>query len=208
MSDSGTDNTISGLIVGSVVQAGTIHQVVVPPSTGSGQSDIASIPTTWSGVTNLPRDIADFTGRDRELRVLVDALHHPGGEVGQTILIHAIDGMPGVGKTALGTHAAHMLADQYPDGQMFLDLYGHTPGHKALAPFEALHSLLLAFGVHPDVISNYKTVEDRASLWRTLAAGRRAVAGPRRRHGPPAGSSSAAGKLRLAGSDHQPEPDA
>jgi tetratricopeptide (TPR) repeat protein len=173
MMDSGTDNTISGLITGSAVQAGTIHQVILPPSAASGQSQVPSIPTTWSGVTNLPRDIADFTGRDRELRVLVDAIHRPMGDAAQTILIHAIDGMPGVGKTALGTHAAHVLASRYPDGQVFLDLYGHTPGQKALPPFDALHSLLLALGVHPDVISNHKTVEDRARLWRTLAAGRR-----------------------------------
>ena len=72
----------------------------------------------------LPRDVASFTGRLRELRELVDATADAGGVVG----VHAIGGMAGVGKTAFAVHAAHRLAGRFPGGQIFVPLHGHTPG--------------------------------------------------------------------------------
>jgi hypothetical protein len=72
----------------------------------------------------LPRDLASFTGRQRELAELVEAAAGAGGVVG----IHAIGGMAGVGKTAFAVHAAHRLAGRFPAGQIFLPLHGNTPG--------------------------------------------------------------------------------
>jgi class 3 adenylate cyclase/tetratricopeptide (TPR) repeat protein len=118
----------------------------------------------------LPRDIASFTGRQRELAELVGAVAGaagPGGVVG----VHAIGGMAGVGKTALAVHAAHQLADRFPGGQIFLPLHGHTPGQQPVGPADALASLLQAAGIPAARIP--PGVEERMALWRDRLAGRR-----------------------------------
>jgi tetratricopeptide (TPR) repeat protein/transcriptional regulator with XRE-family HTH domain len=114
----------------------------------------------------LPRDIASFTGREPEIDSILAAV--TGGVV---VDICAIDGMAGVGKTALAVHAAHRLASGFPDGQVFLQLHGHTPGHQPVDPLDALASLLQASGVPAQFIP--EGLEPRALLWRDRAAGRR-----------------------------------
>jgi tetratricopeptide (TPR) repeat protein len=92
------------------------------------------------------------------------------GSPGGVVSIHAIGGMAGVGKTALAVHAAHQLAPQFPDGQVFLPLHGHTPGHPPVAPEDALASLLLIGGVSPALIP--PGLEARMALWRDHLAGK------------------------------------
>jgi class 3 adenylate cyclase/tetratricopeptide (TPR) repeat protein len=113
----------------------------------------------------LPRDLASFTGRRRELEGLVDAVAGASGVVG----IHAIGGMAGVGKTALAVHAAHRLASRFPAGQIFLPLHGHTPGQAPVEPADALASLLLNLGVPAAQIP--PGTEARMALWRDRLAG-------------------------------------
>src|SRR5215469_18870378 len=85
----------------------------------------------------LPRDSAHFTGRERELTRLLDAVRpESAGAVGMGI--HVIDGMPGIGKTTLAVSAAHRLAASFPDGQFFLPLHAHTPGQRPVDPADAL----------------------------------------------------------------------
>ena len=114
----------------------------------------------------LPRDIAAFTGRQQELRELVDAAAGVGGVVS----IHAIGGMAGIGKTAFAVHAAHQLAPRFPAGQIFLPLHGHTPGRQPVDPEDALASLLLTAGVAAAQIP--PGLEARTALWRDRLAGR------------------------------------
>ncbi|MQY13490.1 Regulatory protein AfsR [Streptomyces sp. RB5] len=120
-----------------------------------------------SATRTLPRDIASFTGRQGELEQLVEAAAGAGG----VIDIHAIDGMAGVGKTALAVHVAHRVADRFPDGQIFLPLHGHTPGQEPVDPEDALASLLLTAGVPAGRVP--VGVEARTALWRDRLAGKR-----------------------------------
>ena len=85
--------------------------------------------------------------------------------------MHAISGMAGIGKTALAVRAAHQLAAQYPDGQIFLGLQAHTPGQPPVAAAEALAILLQTAGVDARQIP--AGLEARARLWRHWLAGKR-----------------------------------
>jgi tetratricopeptide (TPR) repeat protein/transcriptional regulator with XRE-family HTH domain len=113
----------------------------------------------------LPRDIASFTGREPEIGSILTVVR------GGVADICAISGMAGVGKTALAVHAAHRLADRFPDGQIFLPLHGHTPGHQAVDPADALASLLEASGIPAQGIPD--GLEPRVLLWRDHLAGMR-----------------------------------
>ena len=114
----------------------------------------------------LPRDIASFTGREQQLRQLMDTVPGEGGVVG----IHAIGGMAGIGKTAFAVRAAHKLTDRFPDGQIFLSLHGHTPGQRPTDAADALASLLLTIGIPATQIP--EGLETRMALWRDRLAGK------------------------------------
>lgn len=114
---------------------------------------------------DLPRDTPSFTAREAELAELT-RLARAGRAV-------AVDGMGGAGKTALAVRAAHALAEEFGDCQIFLDLHGFTPGREPLAPDEALRRLLGALDVPEGRIP--AGVEERAALWRSELAGRRTV---------------------------------
>jgi transcriptional regulator with XRE-family HTH domain/tetratricopeptide (TPR) repeat protein len=116
----------------------------------------------------LPADVATFVGREAELAEL-DRL---GGARARPV-ISAIDGMAGIGKTTLVVHAAHRLADQYPDGQLFLDLHGFTEGAAPVEPGAALGGALRALGV-PDARIPAQP-DDRAALYRSRLADRRVL---------------------------------
>ena len=119
----------------------------------------------------LPRDVASFTGRGGELGQLMAQLTDAAS--GGVVAIHAIGGMAGIGKTALAVHAAHQLADRFPDGQFFLPLHAHTPGQLPVDPADALTSLLLAAGVGARQIP--EGLEARAGRWRDYVAGKRVL---------------------------------
>ncbi|MFB6721544.1 BTAD domain-containing putative transcriptional regulator [Kribbella sp. NPDC056345] len=113
----------------------------------------------------LPYGGAAFAGRAAELAEVVAALRTTAGSAPPVL---AIDGMAGIGKTALAVQAGHLLAAQYPDGQLFVDLHGHTPGREPLGTEQAVDHLLRGIGVPADQIPG--CLEDRLSLWRSKSA--------------------------------------
>ena len=117
----------------------------------------------------LPRPPADFTGRTHELTRLLDSL----ASGGDPVVITAIDGMGGVGKSALAIHAAHRLVagGLFPDGQLYVDLQGASAGLEPLEPLDALGRLLRSLGVPAAAIPD--EVDAAAALIRTLTADRR-----------------------------------
>ena len=121
---------------------------------------------------SLPRDIASFTGRRPELQQLADAAADAARAAG-VVGIYAIGGLAGVGKTAFAVHAAHQLAAQFPDGQLFLPLHAHTPGHPPVDPSDALASLLVTAGVPAQQIP--PGLEAQAGRWRDHLAGKRVL---------------------------------
>jgi tetratricopeptide (TPR) repeat protein len=118
----------------------------------------------------LPADPAVFVGRERELAQITAAVAD-AAKGGGVILIHAIDGMPGIGKTSLAVHVAHRLAGQFNDRQLFVDLHAYTPGRPPLLAGDALAELLTADGVDSRFLPS--TVDGRAALWRSRMAGQR-----------------------------------
>jgi len=130
----------------------------VPP-----RSPAAAIPVPHQ----LPADVAGFTGRAEHLEQLDGLL---GGDDTAAVVISAIAGTAGVGKTALAVHWAHRIADRFPDGQLHVNLGGYAPGPPVSA-IQALRQLLYGLGLRADQIP--VEVDAAAGLYRSLMAGRR-----------------------------------
>ncbi len=126
---------------------------------------------TAAASRTLPRDIAVFTGRQAELGHLMARWAAADG--GGVVSVHAIGGMAGIGKTTFAVHAAHRLADRFPDGQFFLPLHAHTPGQRPVSPADALASLLLTAGVPAHQIP--PGTDARAGRWRDHVAGKKVL---------------------------------
>ena len=147
-------------------------------TTAARENPLSTVSPTGQGIdprmarNELPGDIPDFAGRRAELRQLLDALPS-GRESDAAVAISAIDGMASIGKTALAVHAAHRLADHYPDGQLFLDLHGYAPGREPVGPATALETLLRSVGVPAELIPD--ATAERAALWRAQLAARRVL---------------------------------
>ena len=114
---------------------------------------------------DLPRDVPAFTARRGEVDHLLRLARS-----GHTV---AIDGMGGVGKTALAVHVAHLLTSEFPDSQLYVDLHGFTPGRAPVPPAEALLALLRALGVPGGRIP--EDPEERSGLGRSELARQRAL---------------------------------
>ena len=118
----------------------------------------------------LPAAPRMFTGRMRELTYLdaaLDEQSRPGG----TVVISAIGGMGGIGKTWLSLHWAYRNLDRFPDGQLYVNLRGFDPADQPLAPAAVVRGFLEALGVPSAAIPVEH--DPQAALYRSLAAGKR-----------------------------------
>ncbi len=119
---------------------------------------------------DLPPAVPDFTGRSAELQALTGLLDRPGQQVPGAVVISAIGGTAGVGKTALAVHWAHQVADRFADGQLYANLRGFDPSGNPAAPAEVVRGFLNALAVPPEHIP--PTAGAQAALYRSLLAGR------------------------------------
>jgi tetratricopeptide (TPR) repeat protein len=145
--------------------------VAVEPEQPPRRPEAARFPPAVSGRSTLPRDLPAFTGRAQELAELTATVSTAAGQGTLGMAVHVVDGMPGIGKTTFAVRAAYQLAGYFPDGQVFLELHGHSPGQAPVDPGDALASLLLLRGV--PAIDIPAGLDDRARLWREKLAGRK-----------------------------------
>jgi DNA-binding SARP family transcriptional activator len=127
----------------------------------------APAPATTAVPRLLPADVGDFIGRTDLVQRTRDALsgQHTGC---RTIRLVAMHGRPWLGKTSLVVHAAHLMTDEFPDGQLFVQLGG---SRKAVGPGEVLRRFLGALGVVVPAIPD--SPEERAEMYRNLIGDRR-----------------------------------
>jgi tetratricopeptide (TPR) repeat protein/transcriptional regulator with XRE-family HTH domain len=120
----------------------------------------------------LPADVAGFAGRTEQLRKL-DGMLAAARDQPATVVISAITGTAGVGKTALALHFAHRAVDTFPDGQLYVNLRGFDPSGTPYEPAAAIRGLLDALGVPPPRLP--ADLEAQSALYRSLLAGRRVL---------------------------------
>src|SRR5215469_1546673 len=150
---------------------------------GSGLADsglAATAPPTAAepAVTvprQLPTRVPHFAGRASELALLDGVLDDAAADrVAEStgVVISAIGGTAGVGKTALALHWAHRVAHQFKDGQLYANLRGFDTGNEGPAdPADVLRGFLGALGVHPERLP--PDAEGLAALYRSVLSGRR-----------------------------------
>jgi DNA-binding SARP family transcriptional activator/tetratricopeptide (TPR) repeat protein len=120
----------------------------------------------------LPADVAGFAGRTAYLDRLDALLAHEDGTT-TAVVISAIAGTAGIGKTALAVHWAYRVAHRFPDGQIYVNLRGFEPAATPMGPAEAVRGFLDAFGVPPERVPD--GVEAQIGLARSLLAGKRVL---------------------------------
>jgi len=118
----------------------------------------------------LPADVADFTGREDQVRHLCDLLASGGVDADPgAVRIAMVAGSGGLGKTSLAVHAAHRVRGSFPDGQLYVDLFGATA--QPLQPGDVLARFLRDLGVDGRDVP--VDDDERAARYRTVLAGRR-----------------------------------
>lgn len=157
---SGTHNELSAG-AHQVVQARDIHGSIHIQQPRISSSQVPQM---------LPADITHFTGRDAELGMLDALLNVDTAAQPSAVVISAIAGTAGMGKTALAVHWAHKVQDRFPDGQLYVNLRGYDPG-QPIAPEQALNGFLRTMNMPGENIPH--GLDAMAGCYRSLLAGRR-----------------------------------
>jgi DNA-binding SARP family transcriptional activator/tetratricopeptide (TPR) repeat protein len=149
-----------------------LHQAILRDELDQPPPTMSSADHAPSGSVvprQLPAEVTSFTGRIRQLADL-DGLLAGQEDTAASVVISAIGGTAGVGKTALAVHWAHRVAGRFPDGQLFIDLHGFTTAVAPVEPADALERMLRALDIPGSRIP--VELDDRAALWRSVLSGR------------------------------------
>jgi DNA-binding SARP family transcriptional activator len=96
----------------------------------------------------LPPGIGQFVGREHELGVALDTIAHPNSSTRSRPAVVVFHGPGGTGESTVAVHVAHHVGHLYPDGHLYVDLLGSTPGLRPLALMDAVRRLLLGLGLN------------------------------------------------------------
>jgi tetratricopeptide (TPR) repeat protein len=156
-----THNVVRGTSSGGVVQAGKI----------TGDVHVHAARVERSVVPRqLPPVPRGFTGREDVLGALDAVVNDVADARPGTAPLVVLSGMGGVGKTTVAVCWAHLVMDDFPDGQLYVDLSGYGVG-VPITPGEALGAFLRALGVAAETIP--AEVAERTAMFRSLVSGRR-----------------------------------
>ncbi len=136
---------------------------------GGVSADGGQDPPVWVPPAQLPAEVAGFTGRVADLAWLDRLVSE---DAPSAVVISAIDGMAGVGKTALAVHWAHRVVQRFADGQLYVNLQGWAAG-QPLRPIDALAGFLRAVGVAAEQVP--VQTSEAAAMFRSRLAGRRVL---------------------------------
>ncbi len=151
---------------------GTPESLSAGPGAGQAGQQAAGFSPSMLRPAQLPADIGDFTGRTAHVEYLCGLLVAANSETSPgAVRIAVVNGAGGLGKTTLAVHAAHQVAAQFPDGQLYVDLLGASP--QAAAPGEVLARFLRELGLEGDKIPVRD--DERAALYRSALTGRRVL---------------------------------
>ena len=140
-----------------------VPQVQVPAPAPVATASPALVPR------QLPAGIATFVGRTGDLAEL-DRLATPDS-VHPAVVVVAVSGAAGIGKSALAVHWAHRVADRFPDGQLFVNLRGFDPVGSPTTTDEVIRRFLDSLEVPAERIPT--DLDARIGLYRSLVADRR-----------------------------------
>ncbi|HEV7649739.1 MAG TPA: BTAD domain-containing putative transcriptional regulator [Actinophytocola sp.] len=144
----------------------------LPKAGAPAEPSVARNPGPLAVPAQLPPDVFAFAGREPELRWL-DGMARGGPARSATSRIATVSGTAGVGKTSLAVHWAHRVREEFPDGQVYLNLRGFDPAGSPVTAAEAVRALLDAFEVAQDRIPAGLTAQ--VGLYRSLLADRRVL---------------------------------
>jgi tetratricopeptide (TPR) repeat protein/transcriptional regulator with XRE-family HTH domain len=146
-----------------------------PPGLPATQDEPATAASGWvqpGAPHQLPAGVRHFAGRGEQLSILNGLLKEVGGP-GRAVVISAIGGTAGIGKTALAVHWACQVAGEFPDGQLYANLRGFDPSGPPVAAETVIRDFLGAFEIPPTRIP--ASAEARTALYRTVLAAKRVL---------------------------------
>ena len=146
-----------------------LHQRILAADPALADPQLPALSSPSPVPRQLPAGVRHFVGRREEIGLLSALIEETSGAVG-TVVISAIGGTAGVGKTALAVHWAHQVVGRFPDGQLYVNLRGFEPSGTPVTPDEAIRAFLAALGVPDERIP--AGLEAQAALYRSLLAGK------------------------------------